>query len=398
MRIQMVVKSTKFTGGRQELFRHANGLADRGHEVAIWVAGDPRLDWMPVEVPLRRLPERSYRDLPAADLCLFERPRFARPLWRARRGIPVHFCQGFEGTDIENRLATVRANRGLVRGLPELWNLWRRKRQIDGAYRLPTAKITVHHHLRDLIARRYGQQAHFVPYGLPHGVFTPPRRRGFDGQRILVVGPTDTGWKRVGDALEAMRLLKQTHPWIHLVRVAQHEMRPSERALNVTDEYHTMLTPADMAELYRRADVLVLASDATEGFGLPLLEGMACGTPPVVTDIPAFRTFAQPSDFAHFVPVADPPALATAVARLLDNRGERRRLSERGPHVAAAYRIDRSHQAMEDALTQILAGPAKTVPWSLKLRWMGAPSRRTGTIHGELTPRRSPWAQKNLAE
>jgi len=373
MRIQVVVKSTKFTGGRQELFRHANALAQREHDVTIWVAGDPDIEWMPMHVPVRRLPDRSYRHLPQADLCLFERPRFAQPLWRAGRGIPVHFCQGFEGTDIENRMAAIRARRGLCRGLPELWNLWRRKRQIDRAYRLPTAKITVHHHLRDLIAERYGQSAYFVPYGLPEGIFTPPRRRDFDGQTILVVGPTDTGWKRVGDALEAMRLLKYTHPWIRLVRVAQHEMRASERALNVTDEYHTMLAPPDMADLYRQADVVVLASDATEGFGLPLLESLACGTPAVVTDIPAFRTFAHEADFAHFVPVGNPPALAAAVARLLDDCGERRRLSERGPEVAAGYRTTRSHQAMEDALSQILAGPLAAAPWSLKLRWTGLP-------------------------
>jgi glycosyltransferase involved in cell wall biosynthesis len=133
-------------------------------------------------------------------------------------------------------------------------------------------------------------------------------------------------------------------------------MRPCEEALGVTDAFHTMLTPPAMADLYRAADVLVLASDATEGFGLPLLEAMACGTPAVVTDIPAFRTFARPSDFAQFVPVADPSALAAAVDRLLDDPAARRRLSERGPEVAAGYRLERSRQAMEESLNDILGG------------------------------------------
>jgi glycosyltransferase involved in cell wall biosynthesis len=355
MKIHVVIKSTKFTGGRQELFRHADALATRGHAMTIWVAGTPQLDWMPLHVPVKRLAGPSFRELPRADICLFERPRFARPLWRARRGIPAHLCQGFEGTDVENRIAAVRAGRGLLRGLPELWNLWQRKRQIDRGYATPTAKVVVHHHLRELIARRYGQAAYFVPYGLPEGVFTPPQRRTFDCQTILVVGPADTGWKRIGDALEAVRLLKRTRPGVRLVRVAQHAMREGERALGATDVYHTMLGPPAMADLYRAADVLVLSSDATEGFGLPLLEAMACGTPAVVTDIPAFRTFAQPADYAHFVPVADPPALAAAVDRLLADLTERRRLSERGPQVAAGYQVERSRQAMEEALTDIAA-------------------------------------------
>jgi glycosyltransferase involved in cell wall biosynthesis len=356
MKIHVIVKSTKFTGGRQELFRHANALAGRGHEVTVWVTGEPRLAWMPMQVPLRRL--ASWHDLPPGDICLFERPRFARPLWRAGRGIAVHFCQGFEGTSVENRIAAMRG-RGVVRNIPGLWDLWWRKRQIDQAYRLPTTKIVVHHHLLELIARRFGQTAYFVPYGLPEGVFTQPARRDFRGQTILVVGPTDTGWKQVGDALEAVRRLKQTHPEVRLVRVAQHEQRASERLLNLTDEYHTMLTPPAMAELYRRADVLLLASDATEGFGLPLLEAMACGTPAVVTDIPAFRTFAQPADFAHFVPVGDPGTMAAVVARLLDDPQERQWLSQRGPQVAAGYQTARSHEAMEEALMQIQYTHAK---------------------------------------
>src|SRR5947209_4553528 len=134
MKINVVIKSTKFTGGRQELFRHGNALAERGHDVAVWVAGEPRLDWMTMDVPVRRLPGNSCRNLPVAELCLFERPRFARPLLRARSGLPVHFCQGFEGTALENRLAEFTKSPGLVRRLPELWSLWRRKRQIDRAY------------------------------------------------------------------------------------------------------------------------------------------------------------------------------------------------------------------------------------------------------------------------
>ena len=402
MKIQLVVKNTKFTGGRQEMFRHANELARRGHDVTVWVAGKPRLDWIAMQVPVLRLPSRSFRDLPPADICLFERPRFARPLWRAGRGIPVHFCQGFEGTDVENRIAAIRTRRGLVRGLPELWNLWRRKLQIDQGYATPTVKIVFHYHLRELIARRYGQAAYFVPYGLPEGVFAPPARRDFHGQTVLVVGPTDTGWKRIGDALEAVRLLKQTRPGLRLIRVAQHEMRDGERALSVTDAYHTMVKPSAMADLYRAADVLVLASDATEGFGLPLLEAMApvrhAGRGDRHPRLSAVRSRSLPISRTLCPWPIRRGAGGRRWPRVLDDIPGRQRLSERGPQVASAYHIARSRQALENALVDIVAQarPAQDVarPQAVDLlapsRWRGL---RLPMVRVAGAPSRSPRTQ-----
>jgi glycosyltransferase involved in cell wall biosynthesis len=206
-----------------------------------------------------------------------------------------------------------------------------------------------------LIARRFEQRAHFVPYGLPAAIFTPPLQPSAQARTVLVVGPTDIRWKRVPDALRAVQLLKQRRPEVRLVRVAQHPMREVESRLGVTDEYHSMLRPEEMADVYRKADALLIASDATEGFGLPVLEALACGLPCVVTDIPAFRTFAHPDDYAHFVPVGDAQRMATAVERLIDAPDERRRLSLRGIEVAAEYTMQRSHDAMEAVLFAILS-------------------------------------------
>ncbi len=67
----------------------------------------------------------------------------------------------------------------------------------------------------------------------------------------------------------------------------------------------------DLAAIYSGARALVFPSD-DEGFGLPTVEALACGTPVVACDIPALREVL--GDRATFVPVGDLAGLLAAGA------------------------------------------------------------------------------------
>jgi glycosyltransferase involved in cell wall biosynthesis len=78
------------------------------------------------------------------------------------------------------------------------------------------------------------------------------------------------------------------------------------------------LPQPDLARVVAGAAALVVPS-WYEGFGLPALEALACGTPVVASDLPALREVL--GDQAELVAPGDPAAMAGALARVLDDPG-----------------------------------------------------------------------------
>ena len=72
-----------------------------------------------------------------------------------------------------------------------------------------------------------------------------------------------------------------------------------------------------LAAVYRRAAVVLQPSDR-EGFGLPVAEAMACGTPVVASDLPPLREVG--GAMASYCPVGDVEAWTSTVSELLDER------------------------------------------------------------------------------
>jgi len=91
------------------------------------------------------------------------------------------------------------------------------------------------------------------------------------------------------------------------------------RELNVMDAvvFLPFLERETLAAVYRRATLLLHTAEA-EGFGLPLIEAMACGCPVLASDIPVLREVGGSA--ATYCRVADVEAWQEAVARLLQEK------------------------------------------------------------------------------
>jgi len=141
------------------------------------------------------------------------------------------------------------------------------------------------------------------------------------GAEILHVGSTAPR-KRIDVLLDVAGRVLAARPAARLVRVGgplSSEERGRARDLGITDRIVELpfLDRATLGAIYRRAALVLLPSER-EGFGLPIVEAMACGTPVVASDIPVLREVAGVD--ATFCRVGDAAEWTCAVLALLDER------------------------------------------------------------------------------
>jgi glycosyltransferase involved in cell wall biosynthesis len=142
-----------------------------------------------------------------------------------------------------------------------------------------------------------------------------------DAIEILHVGSTAPR-KRIDVLLRVCGALGREIPQLRLTRIGealtpdqQQILRDSgmaERTAVVYDVDEAML-----AALYRRA-TLVLQPSEREGFGLPVIEALASGTPVVASDLPVLREVGGSA--VEYCPVGDVDAWCRTVAALVKER------------------------------------------------------------------------------
>jgi glycosyltransferase involved in cell wall biosynthesis len=163
-------------------------------------------------------------------------------------------------------------------------------------------------------------------------------RRRYDLQRpyLLAVGALEPR-KNLGTLVAAHRRLRETTGWAgDLVLAGGDGWRLDPRALAGARQVG-FVPDADLPALYTGAELFACPS-LYEGFGLPVVEAMACGAPVVCSDIPVFREVA--GDAALRVPPTDAAAMAEGIGRVLGDPALRRDLAGWGLERARRFDWD----------------------------------------------------------
>jgi len=168
-----------------------------------------------------------------------------------------------------------------------------------------------------------------VAYPGVEPAFSPDGAERDLGAPYLLTVATLEPRKNLAALLEAHRLLDDTGLRLAIAGAAGWGEQPS---LDRPGIVRLGFTSHDrLPELYRGASVVVYPS-FFEGFGMPVLEAMACGVPVVASSHPSLDEAA--GDAAVRADPNDPAAIAAAIREALDRRGE---LVERGLRHAAAF-------------------------------------------------------------
>ena len=194
-------------------------------------------------------------------------------------------------------------------------------------------------------ARRHNPFVHHViPNGVDTRIFRPAAHAKTPAPSIVFVGAVE-GRKQGGFLLDLFsRVVRPAHPQAELIFVGA----PGPSLPGVT--YHTGIDDSALARLYNSA-WLYASPSSYEGFGLPYLEAMACGTAVVATPNPGSTEVLANGRYGRIV---ERERFGAAMLELLGDASARQTLQAEGVERAKQLSSEIMVERYEALLRQLI--------------------------------------------
>lgn len=225
--------------------------------------------------------------------------------------------------------------------------------------------ITVSKTSRDDIAREFGRPAanmQVIANGVDTSTFAPRADIVRHSMHLITTASSDQPLKGLSVLLQALHALHNDFPSLTLTVIGKLNPGGSTekelQALQLTTAVNFVsdLSREEMVALYAEATLAIVPS-RYEGFGLPALEAMACGTPLICSNGGALPEVAGSA--ALMVPAGDVHALQQAITRCLNDEGLRQHYANAGlQHARQHYRWEVVAEQLASYYYQLL--PAAT--------------------------------------
>jgi len=346
MRINFNSLGLILSGGNRTIFEISNRLVERGHRVTITTLGSAKdSKWFsPIKAEVRykkvTLFMRLFRKfflknqweydiegalielMPDCDINVAGYCFTAYPTFYSGIGKPFYLIQNYEPYFFENKLLQEKAK---------------------STYLLPMKRLVVSRWLKETVEKLGGDSAIYIGNGVNMDVFRPLKVERDDYFRVMAFF---RGLERKGEEY-ILQTLNSLSKKIRLKLVAIGSKRIDGASFPV--EFHGVVTDQKLAELYSSSDVFVFPSKF-EGFGLPPLEAMACGTVVVTTDCLGVNEYAE-NEYNTLV-VKEVQMLGGAIERIYKDNTLADRLRIGGFETVKRYDLDSVVDRVEMAFSE----------------------------------------------
>ncbi|MBN2146114.1 MAG: glycosyltransferase family 4 protein [Anaerolineales bacterium] len=198
---------------------------------------------------------------------------------------------------------------------------------------------------KKIFTAQLGVTEEFHPIHDPAHLAEVRQKYSLPGRFVLYVGLIEPR-KNLPSLLKAFSMIASRIPQHHLVITGRMgwmvaDVMKQVEALDLQHRVHFTgyVEQADLPVVYNMADLSVYPS-IYEGFGFPVLESMACGTPVITTNVSSMPEII--ADAGIQLSPQDTAGLAQAILALIESPEQRRVLAEKGLQRAAQFTWDRT--------------------------------------------------------
>lgn len=223
--------------------------------------------------------------------------------------------------------------------------------EVRATWRLPLHLVTVSRFLKELILADVSAEIDLAPNGVNLEQFALPPRAMPERPTVGFLY-SNAPQKGTDICIKAIQLARQDLPNL---RVLSFGSRPVSAHVPLPpDTEHRPVVPDNELKSIYGACTAWLFGSRREGFGLPILEAMACRTPVIATPAGAAPDILTPEN-GVLTPHEDPVAMAEAIIRLCRLAPEQwRGMSEAAYATAARYRWEDAIDLLERALQRAI--------------------------------------------
>ncbi len=226
-------------------------------------------------------------------------------------------------------------------------------------WKLIQARVAVSEAARTFVSRYFPGEYHIIPNGYDNRLFTPastPPWKDESQPFLLFVGREDPR-KGLSVLLKAFNMISQERPEmiLHIVGIDDFSSRLRKKISQAAEKrirVNGRLSGEDLADMYRRAWVVVAPSLGGESFGIILAEAMACGAPVVASDIPGYRGVL--GKCGKLVTPGNHQELASAIMGLIGDTPMLDEMRRKGLERAGEFSWDRVAERVESLYHRVL--------------------------------------------